>query len=156
MYRGMRPIRILGVLVSVRGVGILLLGAAGVRKSMVALSLMRNGHRLIADDLVEIFSGPEGQVVGRGVEEDVRIEVRGLGIYHAGSIFPDGTARSSPIDLVVELDEYDPARDLGRTRPETGEFRLLDSNLLKVRVPVPGGADASLLVEIVARLFEQK
>lgn len=141
---------------SVRGVGILLLGAAGVGKSMVALSLMRNGHRLIADDLVEIFPGPEGQVFGRGVEEEVRIEVRGLGIYHAGSIFPDGAARSSPIDLVVELDTYDPPRDLGRTRPETGELRLLDRNLLKVRVPVPDGADASLLVEIVARLFEQK
>ncbi len=151
----MKPIRIQGVLVTVQGVGVLILGAPGTGKSLAALNLMRRGHHLIADDLLEVYPGPQGEPMGRAVEENVRIEVRGLGIYRAGSLFPEGTVRSAPIDFAVELAEYDPGRDLGRTSPETGEMRLLETGILKVRVPVASGADPALLVELLARIFKK-
>ncbi len=149
----MKTQRIPGVLVAIDGVGILVRGPSGSGKSLAALNLLHRGHYLIADDLVEVARGPDGKLVGRPVEEDVRIEVRGLGIFRARSLFHDGTLPSSRIDFVVELDRYDPARDAGRTAPEKHSMQLLEHDLLVVRVPVPSGADPGLLVELLARLF---
>jgi HPr kinase/phosphorylase len=151
----MKPIRIQGVLVMVQGVGVLVLGAPGTGKSLAALNLMRGGHHLVADDLVEVFPGPQGEPIGRAVEENVRIEVRGLGIYRARSLFPEGAVPSAPIHFAVELAAYDPARDLGRTSPETGEMRLLETTILKVRVPVATGTEPALLIELLARIFKK-
>jgi HPr kinase/phosphorylase len=144
-----------GVLVSVLGVGVLIRGAPGSGKSYSALSLMRRGHLLISDELVEIAHGPNGLPVGRGLEPHVRTEVRGLGIFDAESLFPGAVARSSPIDFVVELDHYDDARDAGRTTPETSETRILDSHVLTVRVPLPRGVDPGLVIELLARLYKK-
>ncbi|MDQ7781498.1 MAG: hypothetical protein RDU20_01380 [Desulfomonilaceae bacterium] len=149
----MKPVRIQGVLVSVEGVGILLRGPSGAGKSMTALNLLGRGHYLVADDLVEVVRGPDGKPTGRPVEEEVRIEVRGLGIYRARSLFRDGTLPSSRIDFIVDLDEYDPARDAGRTAPEEYTAELLGRHVRVVRVPVPLGTDPGLLVELLARLF---
>ena len=141
-------------LVSVHGVGVLIRGASGSGKSYTALTLMRRGHVLIADDVVEVTDGPDGKPVGRSLEEVVRVEVRGLGVFEAASLFPSGTARSSPIDLVIDLDRYDDWQDSGRTAPETGETHILDSRLLTVRVPLPSGVDPGLMVELLSRLFK--
>lgn len=151
----MNPERIPGVLVSVYGVGVLIQGPPGAGKSLAALSLLRKGHRLVGDDLIEVVPGSVDKPIGRPVEDDVRIEVRGLGIYRARSLFRDGTLSSSPIDLVVELDRYDPGRDAGRIRPDKGSVQLLGCNLLAVRVPVPVGVDPGLLIELVARLYRE-
>jgi HPr kinase/phosphorylase len=151
----MKTVKIQGVLVSVDGVGVLLRGPAGSGKSLAALNLMRRGHYLVADDLVEVFPGPNGETMGRGVEKKVRIEVRGLGIFHAESLFPSGTLPSAAIDFVAELDRYDPAKDLGRIVPETGKLRVLDSDLLTVRVPVASGIDPALLIELLVRVFKK-
>jgi len=147
-------ITIRGVLVSVFGVGVLIRGRAGSGKSYTALSLMRRGHVLVADDLVHVTTDPGGQPVGRALEERVRIEVRGLGIFDAESLFPTATARSSPIDLAVELDRYDDWQDSGRTTPETGETSVADTRLLTVRVPLPSGVDPGLMIELLARRFK--
>jgi HPr kinase/phosphorylase len=149
----MKTIRIQGVLVLVQDVGVLVLGAPGSGKSLAALNLMLRGHHLVADDLVEIFPGPLGKPMGRAVEEHVRIEVRGLGVYRAESLFENGAVASAPIDFAVELTAYDPARDLGRTSPETGEMSLLETAILKVRAPVSSGTDPALLIELLARTF---
>jgi HPr kinase/phosphorylase len=152
----METVKIQGVLVSVDGVGVLIRGSAGSGKSMAALNLMRRGHHLVADDLVEIIQhAPKGALVGRAVEEHVRMEVRGLGIFVAETLFPQGTLPDAKIDFVVELDAYDAARDLGRTFPETGKLRILDTDLLTVRVPVSSGMDPALLIEVLVRAFKQ-
>ena len=150
----MKSIRMQGVLVLVHGIGVLVLGQLGSGKSAAALNLMLRGHHLVSDDLVEIFSDPLGKLMGGAVEEHVRIEVRGLGIYRAGSLFPNGTVKTAPIDFAVELVEYDPALDLGRTSPETAEMRILETTLFKVRVPVTSGTDSALLIELLARAFK--
>ncbi|MBM3299143.1 MAG: HPr kinase/phosphatase C-terminal domain-containing protein [Deltaproteobacteria bacterium] len=142
-----------GVLVRVHGIGVLIRGRAGSGKSLAALNLMRRGHLLVADDLVEIVPGCDGRPVGKAVEEDVRIEVRGLGVFRARSLFPDGTTTSSPIDFVVELDAYTPSKDSGRVVPQTSTEQVLGRDLLKVRAPVPSGMDPALVIELLVRLF---
>jgi serine kinase of HPr protein (carbohydrate metabolism regulator) len=87
------------------------------------------------------------------VEGDVRIEVRGLGVFRARSLFHDGTLPASRIDFAVELDAYDASRDAGRVVPEKETIEVLDQDLLAVRVPVPNGIDPGLLVELLAKLF---
>jgi HPr kinase/phosphorylase len=152
----MKTTKVQAVLVSVNGVGVLIRGPAGSGKSMAALNLMRHGHPLVGDDLVEIVSDTGAGLIGRGVEPDVRIEVRGLGIYRAASLFPAGTVSQASIDLVVDLDVYDPAGDAGRTSPETTVTHLLDKDLIAVRVPVASGVDPSLLIELLAHLYKQR
>ncbi len=151
----MDSIKTRGVLVMVHGVGVLLRGPSGAGKSLAALNLMRRGHSLISDDLVEVTSGPEGGLVGRSLEKEVRIEVRGLGVFEARTLFQHSVIASSRIDFVVDFDAYDPYRDAGRMVPETGTLRLLDHDLTTVRVPLPTGADPALLVELLARRFKE-
>lgn len=151
----MDPIKIMGVLVMVHGVGVLIRGPSGVGKSLAALNLMRRGHSLISDDLVEVTPGPAGESVGRPVEEEVRIEVRGLGIFAARTLFLQAVAPSSRIDFVVDLDSYDHSRDAGRMVPETGSLCLFGHDLLTVRVPLPTGVDPALLIELLAWRFKQ-
>jgi HPr kinase/phosphorylase len=147
--------KVQGVLVRVNDIGVLVRGPSGSGKSLAALNLMRRGHCLVADDLVEIVHGDGAHLIGRGVEQKVRIEVRGLGIYRAVELFPSGTAPQARIDLVVDLDAYDPKRDAGRTSPDTSVIRLMDKELTAVRLPVASGMDVALMIELVARLYER-
>jgi HPr kinase/phosphorylase len=151
----MTSVRITGVLVKVHDVGVLIRGPSGSGKSLAALALMQRGHRLVSDDLVEVVDEEGGRPVGRSLEDNVRIEIRGLGIYSAASLFPGGTVSSAPIDLVVELDTYEPERDAGRTTPETGYTRLLQSDIPTVRVPLPNRVEPALLIELLARRFKE-
>jgi len=141
------------VLVEVNGIGVLLKGPAGSGKSLAALRLMDRGHRLVADDLVAVNIGPDGALIGRSTEEDVRIEIRGLGVFRAKSLFERKTARSACINLVIEIDEYDPKTDAARITPQVSEMLLLGSMLPCVRVPLPQGADCALIVELLAGIF---
>lgn len=151
----MNPLRTQGVLVNVQGVGVLIRGRPGSGKSMSALELMRRGHYLVADDVVEIVADNKGNLVGRSLEADVRVEVRGLGVFRARSLFPDRTQPFSRIDLVVDLDSYDAARDTGRLSPETASTRLMERDLPTVRVPIATGVDAALLIELIAGFFQR-
>lgn len=128
----------------------LIRGGSGSGKSSTALTLMSRGHRLVADDLVEVAAGPGGALVGRPVEPDVRVEVRGLGIFKARTLFPHGVIRSSQIDLVAELEAYDPPRDAGRIEPDARTVELLDKTVLAVRIPLASGMDPALLIEMLA------
>jgi HPr kinase/phosphorylase len=146
----MTATKIRGCLVRVHGVGVFIRGLSGSGKSLTALNLMRRGHRLVADDLVEIEAEPGGALAGKPVEQDVRIEVRGLGIFKARTLFPQGVIRSSHIDFIADLDAYDPLRDAGRIEPDTEDVKLLDKTVRAVRIPLASGMDPSLLIEMLA------
>ena len=148
--------KIQGVLVAVDGVGVLIQGPPGVGKSLAALRLMNKGHRLVSDDLVELYLDGDGKLMGKPVEEQVRIELRGLGIFRARALFDDATASYSPVDLVVHLDTYDPGRDAGRTEPEMSIIDLMGCELAKIRLPLARGSDAALFIELLARVFKQR
>ncbi|MFH0823300.1 MAG: HPr kinase/phosphatase C-terminal domain-containing protein [Pseudomonadota bacterium] len=149
----MGPAKIQGVLVNVLGVGVLIRGPSGVGKSFAALRLMDRGHKLVADDLLEVTEDREHGLIGKGLEPVPRIEIRGLGIYEADSLFPGRTVSSSTIDLIVDLGPYVPDRDAGRTEPDVGLENLLGSRVTRVRLPLPTGADPGLTIELLAGIF---
>ena len=123
----MDPMKTRGVLVMVHGVGVLIRGPSGAGKSLAALNLMRRGHSLISDDLVEVTLDPAGDIVGRSVEEEVRIEVRGLGIFAARTLFLQAVVPSSRIDFVVDLVTYDHSRDAGEWSLKRGHSIYSDT-----------------------------
>lgn len=147
----MNSVRIQGVLAKVHGIGVLIRGAPASGKSLAALKLMDRGHKLVADDLLEVTSDRDGKLTGNAVEPDVRIEIRGLGLYSAKSVFASGVARSAQIDLAVELAPYEPGRDAGRISPEVTSLRILGVDLTCVHLPITAGSDAALLIELLAR-----
>ena len=149
----MDSVRIQGVLVNIDGVGVFIRGPAGSGKSSAALRLMDRGHQLVSDDLVEAVRGPDGSLIGSAVEETVRIEIRGLGLFTADSLFREGTTRTSPIAFVIDLDRYDPIEDAGRISPEVGATRILGCELQTVRVPLVHGVDLALAIEMLVRRF---
>ena len=111
-----------GVFVEVYGEGIFLMGDSGVGKSEVAIELIKRGHRLIADDAVEIKRTTKNNLVGRA-PENIRhfIEVRGIGIINARRIFGMGAVKLiSNIDLVVNLEIWDDSKAYDRMGIETG------------------------------------
>lgn len=145
-----------GTLVNVFSLGVLIQGISGSGKSMAALSLMRHGHRFIADDLVLVTrQGPEG-LMGQPVENKSRIEVRGLGIFDTCALFKDSVLKMGPVDMVVELTSFIDDRDTGRTEPLISKVTILGRELDKVLAPVPSGMDPGFLVELVVRAHSHR
>ncbi len=140
-----------GVLVEVHGTGVLLRGPSGCGKSVTALHLMDRGHRLVSDDVVSVSMRADQELVGAAPEEDVRIEVRGLGVFRAAALFQSGTVESVQIGLVVDLDVYDPYRDAGRIEPEVGAVTILGKRVPQVRLPLVAGINSAMLVELLVR-----
>ena len=101
-----------GVLVDVYGMGVLLLGESGIGKSECALDLVHRGHRLVADDAVEIRRYPNGALVGRAAEMiRYHMELRGIGIINIKNLFGVSAVRASKsVELVIELQRWDPRR----------------------------------------------
>lgn len=144
-----------GSLVAVHDVGVLIRGASGSGKSLTALNLVGRGHQFVADELVRVTLGPAGKLVGEPLEEEVRIEIRGLGIFKVEALFPGAVRASTPIDFVVHLDAYDPSRDSGRVVPEMSQTSILGHHLETVRLPLPQRMDPAVVIELLARLFKE-
>jgi HPr kinase/phosphorylase len=144
-----------GTLVDVAGVGVLLLGPSGIGKSECALELVRRGHRLIADDVVEVELDTEGAPIGRAAAHiGHHIEIRGLGILCVPDLFGDGSVQDSGrIDLACRLRRE---REEGKEFDRVGIDRPLLELLPGARVPLltlpahPAGTLATL-VEVGAR-----
>ena len=142
-----------GVLVEVHGLGVLLHGKSGIGKSEAALDLISRGHRLVADDVVEVRSIRPGYVVGRGAEL-IRhhMEIRGLGIINVQDLFGIlATLHQKEIDFVAEMIEWsqeDPADRLGL---EDDTYEILGVALPMVRIPIRPGRSIATIIEVAAR-----
>jgi len=142
-----------GVLLDVFGVGILLLGKSGIGKSEIALDLVMRGHRLVADDIVDVKRyGPES-VYGAGSEIiKHHMEVRGLGIINIKDLFGVAAIRErKKIEIVLELVEWDPNVEYDRLGVEEKKFRILDVEIPMLIVPVRPGRNMTTIVEVAAR-----
>ena len=141
-----------GVLLDVRGVGILVVGKSGIGKSETALDLVVRGHRLVADDVIRIRR-QGGQVTGRGAGIlGHHMEIRGLGIINIKDLFGIASVRASKkIELVVELHEWDANVEYDRLGFDDHHERLLDVAVPKVRLPVRPGRNLATLIEVAAR-----
>jgi HPr kinase/phosphorylase len=142
-----------GVLVDVYGMGVLLLGDSGIGKSECALDLIQRGHRLVADDVVEIRKYPNGSLVGRAAEMiRYHMELRGIGIINIKHLFGVSAVRlSKSIELVIELERWDPAKKYDRLGLDGETYLILDRPRPFLRLPVASGRNIALLIEIAAR-----
>ena len=116
-----------GVLVEVYGEGVLIMGESGIGKSEAALELIRRGHRLVTDDVVELRKVSNRQIMGTA-PENIRhfIELRGIGIVNVARVFGVGAVKvSESLDLVVQLEAWDPTKNYQRTGLESEYYDIL-------------------------------
>lgn len=147
-----------GVLVEVYGEGILLLGESGVGKSEAAVELLKRGHRLIADDAVELRRVSNRTIVGQA-PENIRhyIELRGIGIINVARIFGTGAVKpSEKVDLVVELEPWDKQKNYNRTGLENNTIDILGLPVPLTVIPVMPGRNLAVILEIAAINNRQK
>ncbi len=147
-----------GVLVEVYGEGILLLGESGVGKSETAIELVKRGHRLIADDAVEIKRVSSKSLVG-SAPDNIRhfIELRGIGIINASRIFGAGAVKlTEKIDLVIKLEPWDINKVYDRMGLESQTHEILDLQIPSLTIPVKPGRNLAVIIEVAAMNNRQK
>ena len=147
-----------GVLVEVYGEGILLLGDSGVGKSETAIELLKRGHRLIADDAVEIKKVSATTLVGKA-PEIIRhyVELRGVGIVDVRRLFGMGAVKESEkLDLVINLEEWDNSKMYDRLGLDEQTTNILGIEVPSITLPVSSGRNLSVVIEVAAMNNRQK
>jgi len=142
-----------GVLVDVFGVGLLLLGKSGIGKSETALDLVMHGHRLVADDIVEIRWRNPHAVYGSGPQIiKHHMEIRGLGIINIKDLFGIASVRDTKkIEQVVQLEEWNEEEEYDRLGVDSLTHRILGVEIPLIRLPVRPGRNMSTIIEVAAR-----
>ena len=146
-----------GVLVEVYGEGVLLVGDSGVGKSETAIELVKRGHRLVADDAVEMRR-ISGAVYGSAPELTRHfVELRGIGIINVRHLFGVGAIRgSSEIELVVELEQWDETKVYDRLGLEDHYTDILGVKIPSIVMPVRPGRNLANIIEVAAMNNRQK
>ncbi len=147
-----------GVLVEVYGEGILLVGDSGVGKSETAIELVKRGHRLIADDAVEIRRVSSKTLVG-SAPDNIRhfIELRGVGIVNARRIFGMGAVKmTEKIDMVIQMEQWDSEKVYDRMGLNSEYMEILGINVPSTTIPVKPGRNLAIIIEVAAMNNRQK
>ncbi len=147
-----------GVLIDVYGLGVLITGDSGVGKSETALELIQRGHRLVADDRVEIHQQDEQTVVGES-PDILRhlIEIRGIGIIDVMNLFGAGAVRSSKtIQVIVNLETWTKEKKFDRLGGGEEITRIFDVDVPKISIPVKTGRNLAIIIEVAAMNFRAK
>lgn len=142
-----------GVLLDILGLGVLMVGESGIGKSECALDLVVRGHRLVADDTVEIRRRAASIVIGVCPElTRHHMEVRGLGLINIRDLFGIASTRTSKrVELVVQLDRWDTTREYERLGLDDAFYDLLGVRVPLIKMPVGPGRNVAILVEVAAR-----
>ena len=147
-----------GVLVEIYGEGVLLMGDSGIGKSETALELIKRGHRLVADDAVEIKQVSKGRLVGTA-PEIIRyyMELRGIGVINVRHIYGVGAVKpSTGIDLVVKMENWIPGKAYDRLGLDSETETILGVKLPCVTIPVTPGRNLAVILELAAMNNRQK
>jgi len=147
-----------GVLVEVYGEGILLLGESGVGKSETAMELVKRGHRLIADDAVEIRRVSAKTLVGTS-PENIRhfMELRGIGIINVRRIFGIGAVKvTEQIDMIINMEQWDSQKVYDRMGLENEYTEILGNKIPSLTIPVKPGRNLAIIIEVAAMNNRQK
>lgn len=147
-----------GVLVDIHGVGVLITGQSGVGKSETALELVKRGHRLVADDSVEIHQEDYDRLIGNSPELiEHLLEIRGLGILNVMTLFGASAVRSrKEIDYVINLEIWDDKKQYDRVGMEDETIRIIDVEIPKTILPVRPGRNLAVIIEVAAMNFRLK
>ncbi len=147
-----------GVLVEVYGEGILILGERGVGKSETAIELVKRGHRLIADDAVEIRKVSNKSLVGTA-PSNIRhfIELRGIGIINVSRIFGAGAVKlTEKIDYIINIESWDNEKVYDRMGLEEQTTEILGLSIPSITIPVKPGRNLAVIIEVAAMNNRQK
>ena len=142
-----------GVLVEVYGIGILLTGHSGVGKSECALELVERGHRLVADDIVEIRCVNGNTILGQGVNNFIshHMEIRGLGIINVSQLYGVGSIRDQKeVQLIIKLEEWDSNKIYDRIGTDQSSSELLGVKVPAIEIPVRPGRNLPIIIEAAA------
>lgn len=147
-----------GVLTDIYGVGVLIIGSSGIGKSETALELVKRGHRLVADDAVEIRQTQEGQLIGSAPELIQHLlEIRGVGIINVMTMFGAGAVRNiKNIALVVKLELWDQHKLYERLGLDDEKMKIMDTDMPVLTVPVRPGRNLAVIIEVAAMNFRLK
>ncbi len=147
-----------GVLIEIYGEGVLIMGESGVGKSETAVELVKRGHRLIADDAVEIRKASNITLVGSS-PDNIRhfLELRGIGIVNARQLFGIGSVKlSEKIDMVVEMELWNPEKTYDRMGVDTHYMTILGVKVPLLNIPVKPGRNLAVILEVAAMNNRQK
>jgi len=157
--RALAPcIGIHGVLVDVYGVGVLIMGESGIGKSEAALELVRRGHRLVADDAVEIRRINERTLKGSAPDITKHLlELRGIGIINVRMLFgAESIKEEQNIDLVIKLSEWKKGADFDRLGLEEEYVEFLGNRVVCQSLPIRPGRNVAVIAEVAAVNYRQK
>ncbi len=147
-----------GVLIEIYGEGVLLLGDSGVGKSETAIELVKRGHRLVADDAVEIRKVSNKSLVGSS-PENIRhfLELRGIGIINARRLFGMGSVKvTEKIDMIVKMEVWDPEKIYDRMGMESEYATILGIKVPSHTIPIKPGRNTAIILEVAAMNNRQK
>ena len=147
-----------GVLVDVYGIGILMMGESGVGKSETALELIKRGHRLVADDAVEI-KRIDARILEGSAPELIRhfMEIRGIGILDIVQLYGVGAVKNHKyIDMVIELENWKENKEYDRLGLDEEFMDILGVKVHKLTIPVKPGRNLAIIIEVAARNHRQK
>jgi HPr kinase/phosphorylase len=141
-----------GSLADVYGVGLLFLGRSGIGKSECVLDLVERGHRLVADDMVQVTRRGVDILIGKGHEmAQHHMEIRGIGLVDIKALFGIRSVRQQKrIEVVVQLEDWDASREYDRTGLDTQQTQILDVAIPQVTVPLNPGKNLTVICEVVA------
>lgn len=147
-----------GVLVDVYGIGMLISGSSGIGKSETALELVKRGHRLIADDAVEIRQTAENVLIGNAPELIKHLlEIRGVGIINVMTLFGAGAVRNNTkINLVIKLETWQQDKQYDRLGLDEETTRIIETDVPLVTIPVRPGRNLAVIIEVAAMNYRLK
>ena len=147
-----------GVLVDIFGEGVLIIGESGIGKSETALELIKRGHRLVADDVVEIKKISDSELVGSGPEViQYFIELRGIGILDVKELFGVESIKSSQsIYMVIKLEVWDPNKQYDRLGLQQETMTILGNKVICYSIPIRPGRNLAIIAETAAINHRQK
>jgi len=150
-----RKVRVHGVFLDIKGIGVLIIGKSGIGKSEAALELVNKGNHLISDDLTEFYLNSNEEPIGSSIDKIKNwIEVRGLGIINVVDIFGNGVVTDEKkLDLVIALEEWSSKKKYDRLGEENFFYNILDKDIPMFVIPVSLGRNISFLIEIAVKYY---
>ncbi len=147
--------RIHGVMMDISGVGVLIIGDSGVGKSENALDLVMRGHRLISDDIVELYENMNGEIIAASPElTKYHMEIRGLGIINIKELLGiSAIGDDKKVNLIIELERWDEKKEYERLGWSMNTKKIMGKEFHLIKIPVAPGRNLSTIIEVAVRVF---